>query len=117
MKDWLRAMLQAPAREYPEFPAALAFLPVLEPADVRAQLQARAVVLSARLDEVDALLGTVRDMALPRLFAVENEYERAMVRAELEFVQGLVGDLADGSLTWSPEFLRAVSERFERPAG
>jgi Transcriptional regulator PadR-like family len=33
--SWLREMLAAPAPGYPEFPAALAFLPLLEPADAR----------------------------------------------------------------------------------
>src|SRR2546423_668619 len=32
-RDWLREMLSTPAREFPAFPAALAFLPLLTPED------------------------------------------------------------------------------------
>src|SRR5438093_12532354 len=39
---WLRTMLSTPEREFPDFPAALAFLPLLEPAGGPRQLEARA---------------------------------------------------------------------------
>ena len=38
LRAWLSEMLAAPAAEFPEFPAALAFLPVLEPAEVQAAM-------------------------------------------------------------------------------
>jgi len=39
-----------------------------------------------------------RDIGLPRLFAIENEYVEALVRAELEFVSRLVKDIESGEL-------------------
>ena len=43
LREWLDAMLSTPAREYPEFPAALSFLPSLSPAEAIAALTARRV--------------------------------------------------------------------------
>src|SRR5919109_3888797 len=52
---WLREMLATPAREYPEFPAALAYLPLLTPEYARRQLERRAETLAAELARPDAL--------------------------------------------------------------
>jgi len=111
--DWLRAMLATPAREFPEFPAGLAFLMLLEPDDARHQLETRAQTLLDRLDRVTADLDRARDMGLPRLFVVENEYEQTMTAAELDFVRALTGDLAEGRLTWSREWLAEIAAKFE----
>jgi DNA-binding PadR family transcriptional regulator len=110
---WLRAMLAAPAREFPEFPAALAFIMLLEPDDARRQLELRAQALEDRLDQIGADLDQSRQMGLPRLFVVENEYGQAMTRAELEFVHALAADLAAGRLTWDREWLEGIAARFE----
>ena len=39
----------------------------------------------------------------------------AMV-AELEWVRSVVADLKDGTLTWSPEWLDEIAQRFILPA-
>src|SRR5918997_5272181 len=49
LREWMHTMLSTPAREFPEFPAALAFLPVLPPEEVLAALRERAATLEARL--------------------------------------------------------------------
>ena len=41
LREWLDAMLSTPAREYPEFPAALSFLPSLSPEEAIDALTAR----------------------------------------------------------------------------
>ncbi|NUT33696.1 MAG: PadR family transcriptional regulator [Hamadaea sp.] len=110
---WLRTMLAAPAREFPEFPAALAFLALLDPADARDQLDRRAALLRAKLDRLGAHLAQAQEMELPRLFAVETEYDETMTRAELRFVEDLAADLRSGRLTWSAEWLAEVAARFE----
>lgn len=110
---WLRAMLAAPAREFPEFPAALAFVMLLDPVDAREQLGNRATVLRAKLDRLAADLDRAQEMGLPRLFVVETEYDQAMTRAELRFVDDLVADLHDGRLTWSREWLTGIAAHFE----
>ncbi|MFI7573614.1 PadR family transcriptional regulator [Micromonospora sp. NPDC049497] len=99
---WLADALAAPAREFPEFPAALSFLPILPPAEAARQLDRRAELLAARLREREAVLAAVD---LPRLFLVEDEYRLTVMRAELEWVRALVADLRAGTLTWDGPWL------------
>lgn len=99
LKQWMRTMLSTPAREFPEFPAALAFLPVLAPDEALAALRQRITALETRLAALDAELAESLTF-VPRLFLVESEYQRGQVAGELEFVRGLADDLAEGRLTW-----------------
>ncbi|MDH2426894.1 PadR family transcriptional regulator [Sphaerisporangium sp. TRM90804] len=99
LRRWMREMLSAPAREFPEFPAALAFLPVLDPGEARAALEERVAALRARLAGLDRDL-TEGAKFLPRLFLLETEYMRAMAATELDHVRGLVANLAAGEVTW-----------------
>lgn len=102
---WLLTMLSAPERRFPDFPAALSFLPLLSPDEARKALEQRSQALIARLAEVDP---TVYDV--PRLFLVEDEYQEAVIRAELEWVRSLIADLDSGKLSWSEEWLRSLME-------
>lgn len=91
-----------PRRKFPEFPAALSFLPILPPAEAARQLDRRAETLAARLAEREATLAAVD---LPRLFLIEDEYRLAMMRTELDWVRALAAELRAGTLTWSGEWL------------
>jgi DNA-binding PadR family transcriptional regulator len=96
MQRWLTAMLPAPAREFPEFPAALAFLAALDPETVRELLTRRIAAQQQRLTAIE-------EQAPPdlhRLFLIEDEYRAAMLRAELAWLRALVDDLATGRLAW-----------------
>jgi ABC-type transporter lipoprotein component MlaA len=104
LEHWLETMLSTPAREFPDFPAALAFLPFLTPETVRSRLQQRADALEQRLAE---LADQAAGLALPRLFLIEDEYQQAMTRAELDWVHSLIDDLAAGRLVWSEQQLLA----------
>jgi DNA-binding PadR family transcriptional regulator len=108
MLVWMREMLATPAREFPDFPAALAHLPLLEHEDVKAQLDRRAQALVAELDRVDAELGRAAGV-IPRLFLVEMEYLRAQLHTELSWVRSLVDDLDTGRLTWNDEWLQTIA--------
>ncbi|MEV0271352.1 PadR family transcriptional regulator [Hamadaea sp. NPDC050747] len=110
---WLRSMLATPAREFPEFPAALAFVMILDPADAREQLEKRARLLQDRLDQYAAGLRRSEEMGLPRLFVVEDEYAHSVTAAELAFVRGMIEDLASGELTWNREWLAEIVAKFE----
>ena len=102
LDGWLADALATPAREFPEFPAALSFLPILPPEEAARRLEQRAGAIEARLREREAALAGVR---LPRLFLVEDEYQLTLLRAELDWVRALVADLRSGALTWSGEWL------------
>lgn len=108
LREWLLTMLSTPAREFPEFPAALAFLPVLSPQEARAALERRCAALEERLAALDGELAEL-SAHLPRLFTVESEYQRAMVATELDYVRGLVADLRTGRITWPHPLPKARS--------
>lgn len=99
LHEWLHTMLSTPSREFPEFPAALAFLPSLPEADALAALSTRVGLLEIQLSTLDAELKEAATF-LPRLFLVESEYQREVLDAELKYVRSLVADLTAGKLTW-----------------
>ena len=104
---WMQEMLSTPAQEFPEFPAALAHLPLLTPEDVQQQLEKRAVVLAAEIARIDAALSDVAQ-ELPRLFLLEMEYLRTMHNSELAWVRTLIDELRSGVITWNAEWLAAA---------
>ena len=94
LHGWLRTMLSTPAREFPDFPAALSLIdPGMKPAELRALLETRVAALEARL----AGQGTPPP-GLPRLFLLEEEYMAAIVRAEIDWLRGVIDDLRTGRL-------------------
>jgi DNA-binding PadR family transcriptional regulator len=99
LHDWLYTMVSTPGREYPEFPAALSFLPSLA-------LPEAIVALTTRLTRLAERLTALADeMAygstfLPRVFLIESEYQHQVVAAELAYVQALLGDLRAERVTW-----------------
>lgn len=99
LHEWLRTMLSTPAREFPEFPAALAFLPTLTQADALAALSTRVGLLETQLSTLDVEMKEAATF-LPRLFLVESEYQREVLDAELKYVRSLVADLKSGRLSW-----------------
>ena len=100
---WLREMLAETRGVYPDFIAAVSLLFGLEPDDARAQLEHRAGQLAEALADTDAQLQGNPD--LPRLFLLEEEYRKALLTAQLSWIQGVIDDLQTGRLTWSQEWL------------
>ncbi len=99
LRDWMVTMLSTPAREFPEFPAALAFMPVLPPDEASAALRKRLAALRTRLSELDGELAEVGAF-LPRVFLVESEYRRAVTQAELDYLGGLLDAFEAREVTW-----------------
>lgn len=114
--EWLRTMLASPAREFPEFPVALATLAILAPEEAADLLQQRVAALEARIAEFEAGARAAAGMGLPRLFTLEDEYQREVTDTELRWVRSLLDDLRTGRLSWDEEWIRAVGERLEPPA-
>jgi DNA-binding PadR family transcriptional regulator len=99
LREWLHDMLSTPAREYPEFPAALSFLPSLTRREAVGALTTRISRLEQRLKELDDELahgGTF----LPRIFLIESEYQRQVFATELDYVRSLVDDIKARRITW-----------------
>ncbi|HEY7323389.1 MAG TPA: PadR family transcriptional regulator [Streptosporangiaceae bacterium] len=101
--EWLTEMLALPRSEFPQFPAALSFMMLLPPAEAAAVLAQRADALRGQLAATDT---TLQSMAsLPRAVGMDDEYQRAMLAAELAWLDGVVADLESGALTWTKEEL------------
>lgn len=94
LNAWIRTVLATPAREFPDFPAALSLLgPDLKPAELRALLEARVAALDRRLADHEGPFPE-----LPRMFLLEEEYMAAVVRAEIAWLRGVIDDLRSGRL-------------------
>jgi DNA-binding PadR family transcriptional regulator len=91
--DWMRELVSYPVKEYPMFEAALSLLPVLPPEEVIDLLAIRIGLLEKTIEEFDEQERICREMKLPRLFSLENEYYKAVTLAEYEFSKDLLDDL------------------------
>ncbi|WP_433564737.1 PadR family transcriptional regulator [Nocardia sp. CA-151230] len=108
---WINEMVSTPRNEFPEFPAALSFLMLLTPAAARAELEKRAAARRADLEAIDAGMAQAGQFGLPRITMLEDEYQRALIAAESHWLEGVLADLADGSLTWSWESLARFQDQ------
>lgn len=106
-RAWLEDMLASPRNEFPRFPAALSFAMLLGPGDLLALLERRATALRERVAELDRELGEYAH--LPRVTLIESEYQRAVIAAELDWVDAVAADLRSGALTWSHEELAGLA--------
>ncbi|MET0787863.1 MAG: PadR family transcriptional regulator [Cellulomonas sp.] len=95
--DWLTELVRTPVKEFPQFEAALSFLPLLGPDDVVRLLRLRLASLDRQVAGIEASLADARAMRLPAIFSLESDYELAIVRAERAFVATLTESIADGS--------------------
>lgn len=91
---WLRLILSVPAREFPDFPAALSLLDqTFTPKELASLLETRAGAIKSRLEALEAPVP-----GLPRLFLLESEYMAAVARAELAWLKAVIADLGHGRL-------------------
>jgi DNA-binding PadR family transcriptional regulator len=96
---WMVDLIGRPAKEYPQFEAALCLLPVLPPDEALALLRRRLELIE---DNAAVLARQIEQVGLtnfPALFLVESEYRLAMIRAEQQFVAELVRRIESG---WGP---------------
>lgn len=106
---WLAEMLAVPAREFPEFPAAIAFLVLLPARRVRELLQQRRAEQHRILESTRRGMQEAIEGGLPRLFVLEEEYKCAMLDAEIAWLDQVIADLADRRLSWNRAWLRKVA--------
>ncbi len=99
LREWMETMISTPAREYPEFPAALSFLPTMARAEAIDALSRRESTLARRLTALEEELEQGATF-LPRIFLIETELLRDLVAAELSYVRALVDDLKAKRVTW-----------------
>ncbi len=111
--DWMGVVLAEPAREFPEFRAAVAISGILPPEVVRGHLARRIPILEQQLTDADETSEVTTQLGLPRVLTLENEHKAALARAELDWLRRVVADLESGTLTWSPDELVALSDHLE----
>jgi DNA-binding PadR family transcriptional regulator len=104
LERWMRTVLSVPAREFPDFPAALSLIAGTSPDEVRALLETRIHAQEARLGQLETPVPN-----LPRLFLLESEYMAAVVRAEIAWLRGVTSDLRAKRLTWNRKWVRQVA--------
>ncbi len=97
--DWLRVLLRTPATEYTQFVAGLALIAHLSPPEAVALLQDRMHALSEKIGALRSELETCRQRGVDRLFLIEDEYRLAQLESESAWVEKLLGDIKDGTLT------------------
>jgi DNA-binding PadR family transcriptional regulator len=108
LPGWLADMLATVHNEYPRFPAALSFAMALPPDQVKAALERRAAAARESLAGIEQVLDNYSG-TLPRVTLLDDEYRRAVIAAELAWIDGVVEDLRTGALTWSEEELTRVA--------
>ena len=102
--DWLGELLSTPVREYHSLEAALALVLGLRPERAIQLLGERAIKLKAELGRTDAMLRATADLGLAEVFTLEEEFRRAMLAAELAYVEklhaALQADAVSGVAGW-----------------
>ncbi|WP_037605755.1 PadR family transcriptional regulator [Streptacidiphilus rugosus] len=114
-REWLVEMLATPKQEFPEFPAALSLLLMLEPDEALEVFERRAEHVRAALREIDAVTAVEAQHRLPRVAMLETEYQRVVTAAQLQWLDAVVEDLRTGRLSWTPEELLAFAEPSDTP--
>jgi DNA-binding PadR family transcriptional regulator len=104
MDDWLSELVSVPIKEFPQYEAALSFLPGVPPDEAVTLLRRRCEAIEVRLDQMQASEDIATKRGLPRLFSIEGEYEMALLRTELEFTRSLIADIESGSLSGLDEW-------------
>ena len=116
LRAWMQDLLRDPVNEFPQFAAGLSLLPVLPPDEAVALLRHRALRLSAEATRIEAHLAELTQQEVPvppeelppqlvgkkfpPLFVVESEFELALIKAELAFVNELVRRITEEG--WGP---------------
>lgn len=110
--SWLTEMLSVPTHGFPEFPAALAHAPVLEPEELAPLLRTRRETVAGEVaslrDELAAAAGI-----LPRIVLLDAELIVRTRETELAFLDDVLAGLDSGDMTWSRESLAALPAALE----
>jgi DNA-binding PadR family transcriptional regulator len=113
--DWLSDLICNPVREYTNFEAGLALLPVLSPVDAVGLLEQRCVRLETEIVQARAVGEMLAERKLPRLYWIEAEYRLRLKEAELEWVRALAADIAGGTLQGIAEWRRFHQDGGTKP--
>jgi DNA-binding PadR family transcriptional regulator len=95
--DWLSELIGVPEREYTRLAAGLSDAGHLHPDLVIELLHKRLATLEQQITAHEEMLAAARQQVF-RLFLIESEYQIAMLRAEADWIRGLVTELENGTI-------------------
>jgi DNA-binding PadR family transcriptional regulator len=98
LNDWLGELLAEPKKEYTQFQAGLALLPVLPPDEAAKLLTRRCAMLELGIAKERSILDYTRSKDLARLFVIDREYALILHEAELTWTRALVEEVRSGKL-------------------
>jgi DNA-binding PadR family transcriptional regulator len=97
--DWLRSLIRQPAVEYTAFATGLAFLGNLPPEEVLTLLEEHIRHLQEEISRTQATLQRGAQLGVDRLFLIEDQYAVTLLLAKYDFIQQLIREINDGTLT------------------
>jgi DNA-binding PadR family transcriptional regulator len=100
LQQRLTAMLREPADEYPEFPLALSQAHNLPPDEAVRLLETRIAAMRENLEALGLSAEHVAARNIPEKFWIEVGYQRAVLRAELDWLEQLLERITTGRLDW-----------------
>ena len=102
--EWLRALLEEPRHEYPQFVAALSLVAALPPVEVVELLATRRRMLAEHRSQSAGIVERTVAAGVHPLFLVEEEYRLALLDAEAAFVDDFVARITDPETGWGPQW-------------
>jgi DNA-binding PadR family transcriptional regulator len=99
LDTWLDETISVPREAYPGFPAALAIASLLTPDQLADFLERRMALLALRLD-APTPEQIIEAAGISRIYVLEEEYQRARIVAEQEWLVATIGELRSGNFTW-----------------
>ncbi len=100
LRGWIRTRLSAVENSYPPLPLALAEAHALSPDEVRERLEMRLVAIDDELRQVDEGLAHRRSHGVLEAYGLAVTYIQAMLRAERDYIAGLMTKIDTKDLTW-----------------
>jgi DNA-binding PadR family transcriptional regulator len=101
--DWLRVLLRTPVTEYTQFVAGLALIAHLSPMEAMALLEDRMHSLAEAIHEQRSDIDACIQQGVDQLFLIEDEYRLTQLESESVWIQKLIREIRDGTLTESSE--------------
>ncbi|MCC3375433.1 PadR family transcriptional regulator [Cohnella sp. REN36] len=110
--SWMKEIISLPVKEYPEFPAALSFLPLLDVEVVIEAFERRVGFLRDSLTGMQHQYEEAKEV-LPRVLLLDLEYRMNMFSAEIEWVRSILEEIKNKNIDWNLELLLGISTKFK----
>jgi DNA-binding PadR family transcriptional regulator len=101
VRTTLEQMLPEFVNEFPEFPVAIGEAHNLPPGRVAELLDERVARIRAFADLIDSGLAHIAEKGLARHYVLNVHYTRAMLTAELDWLEHTIAELRSGELEWA----------------